>query len=145
MSKWLARLKHTSQEATTDQVPELRLTVATVAEKPEPLTELPLSEEINIRAWLKHIEETDPDIITETVDRCRDDLDARRYFLMRSKEVREPAVTIDPVACHRCIHCRRTDHPRLGHCAKGEPEAIAGLWDSDQRYCGQFLPLGGAE
>jgi len=44
------------------------------------------------------------------------------------------------VHCGGCIHFERTDHPRLGHCAKGEPEAIAGLWDTGRRYCERFLP-----
>jgi len=44
------------------------------------------------------------------------------------------------VHCGNCIHFERTNHPHLGHCAKGEPEAIAGLWDSDQRYCEHYLP-----
>jgi hypothetical protein len=45
-----------------------------------------------------------------------------------------------PVYCGACIRFDRLDHPHLGHCAKGEPEAIAGLWDSDRRNCERFLP-----
>jgi hypothetical protein len=44
------------------------------------------------------------------------------------------------VHCGDCIHFERIDHPHLGHCSKGEPEAIVGLWDTDQRYCERFLP-----
>ncbi|MCU7871347.1 MAG: hypothetical protein KZQ91_01245 [Candidatus Thiodiazotropha sp. (ex Lucinoma borealis)] len=44
------------------------------------------------------------------------------------------------IRCSDCIHFERINHPHLGHCAKGEPEAIAGLWDTDQRYCERFLP-----
>lgn len=44
------------------------------------------------------------------------------------------------IRCNDCIHFERTSHPNLGHCAKGELEAIAGLWDTDQRYCKRFLP-----
>ncbi len=44
------------------------------------------------------------------------------------------------VRCQDCAHFRRTDHPHLGHCAKDEPEAIAGLWDIDRRYCERYLP-----
>jgi len=44
------------------------------------------------------------------------------------------------VHCGDCIHFERIDHPHLGHCAKGKPEAIAGLWDTDRRYCECFLP-----
>ncbi|AOV18738.1 hypothetical protein BJI67_15965 (plasmid) [Acidihalobacter aeolianus] len=44
------------------------------------------------------------------------------------------------VHCGDCIHFKRINHPHLGHCSKGEPEAIAGLWDMDRRYCECFLP-----
>ena len=45
------------------------------------------------------------------------------------------------VACANCRHFRRIDHPHLGHCAVDEPEAIAGLWDTDRRGCMRWLPL----
>lgn len=45
------------------------------------------------------------------------------------------------VQCGDCTRFQRIDHPHLGHCAKGQPEAIAGLWDTDQRYCESYLPL----
>ena len=48
-----------------------------------------------------------------------------------------------PVLCGDCIHYERATHPHLGHCAKGRPEAIAGLWDSTQRYCDYFMPTQG--
>ncbi|MCP5137866.1 MAG: hypothetical protein H6981_13830 [Gammaproteobacteria bacterium] len=111
-----------------------------VAEQPEPLPELSLDEESNIRAWLAHIDETDSAIIAEVVDKCRNDLEARRYFLKRSEEVPEPVTLNHPNTCGDCSHFERIDHPHLGHCAKGEPEAIAGLWDTDRRYCEHFLP-----
>jgi hypothetical protein len=44
------------------------------------------------------------------------------------------------VQCMNCTHFKRTNHPALGHCARGEPEAIAGIWDTDFRYCLLFLP-----
>ncbi|GAB5452309.1 MAG: hypothetical protein Hals2KO_26370 [Halioglobus sp.] len=44
------------------------------------------------------------------------------------------------VHCGDCIHFERTQHMHLGHCAKSEPEAIGGLWDTDKRYCERFLP-----
>ena len=46
-----------------------------------------------------------------------------------------------PVAvnCGTCRHFQRIDHPNLGHCAKGEPEAIAGNWDTDSRCCDYFI------
>ena len=45
------------------------------------------------------------------------------------------------VTCGACRHFRRIEHPHLGHCAVGEPEAIAGLWDTDRRGCDRWLPL----
>jgi len=48
------------------------------------------------------------------------------------------------VHCGDCIHFERIKepfrHPNLGHCAKKEPEAIAGLWDTASRYCERFSP-----
>lgn len=44
------------------------------------------------------------------------------------------------VRCGECTHFERTDHLHLGHCVRGEPEAIAGLWDTDRRFCERFLP-----
>lgn len=46
----------------------------------------------------------------------------------------------DAVHCCHCIHFGRIDHPHLGHCAKGQPEAVAGLWDTDERHCKRYLP-----
>lgn len=111
-----------------------------VAEKPEPLSALSPDEESNIRAWLAHIKETDPEIIAEVVDKCRDDLEPRRYFLKLAEEVPESVAVYHSTTCGNCIHFERIDHPHLGYCAKGEPEAIAGLWDTDRRYCERFLP-----
>ncbi len=51
----------------------------------------------------------------------------------------------DLVQCGECTHFRRITgtyaHPNLGHCAVGEPEAIAGLWDTDFRYCNAFVSV----
>ncbi len=80
---------------------EQQVTVAPVATvavtvKPEPQTEqkrqptspvLSADEGSRIRAWLVHIEETVPDIITEVLDKCRADTEARRYFLQMAEEV----------------------------------------------------------
>jgi len=123
----------TSSAATVAQV----ATVA-VARSHPPATAMTGEEEAEIRAWLAHIEETDKDIIAEVVDKYRNDLEARRY-LKRSEEVPE-SVTVDhPITCCGCIHFERIDHPHLGHCAKDEPETIAGLWDTDRRYCERFI------
>ncbi len=42
------------------------------------------------------------------------------------------------VTCGACRHFQRIDHPHLGHCVKGEPEAISGLWDTDRRNCDRW-------
>jgi hypothetical protein len=50
-----------------------------------------------------------------------------------------------PVRCGSCAHFERINwHPHLGHCAKAEPEAPAGLWDTDPRMCIPFILLTGA-
>jgi len=114
-----------------------------VAVKPEPLPELTPNQETSIRAWLAHIEEADLAIIAEVLGKCRDDLDARHYFLKRSEEVPETVPIRERITCGDCTYYERIEHSHLGHCTKGEPEAIAGLWDSDGRYCKQFLPMPG--
>ena len=128
--------------ATHDAVKPITVApVATVAVamNPQPRHELSTEDESSIRAWLAHIEETDPDIIAELLDQCRADSEARRYFLQRAEEVPETVTSNERITCGECVHFERIDHPHLGHCVKGEPEAIAGLWDSDRRYCDQFL------
>ena len=45
------------------------------------------------------------------------------------------------IRCHQCVNYQKTDHPFMGHCSEGEPEAIAGLCGSDPRYCDWYLPL----
>jgi len=140
----LSKTATATPATTATQEPDQQVTVApvatvAVAANPEPLPELSPDEEASIRAWLAHIEETDSVIISEVLEKCRDEFDARVYFLKRSKEVPEAITPHTPKTCGDCIHFERIDHPNLGHCAKGEPEAIAGLWDSDRRFCDQFL------
>lgn len=60
--------------------------------------------------------------------------------IMRYTETPEETYC-DSVTCESCTHLQRTNHPHLGHCAKGEPEAIAGIWDSNRRYCGQYQAI----
>ena len=47
----------------------------------------------------------------------------------------------EAVTCSTCRHFFRIDHLHLGHCAASQPEAIAGLWDTDRRGCAHWLPL----
>lgn len=41
-----------------------------------------------IREWLNYIEETDSPTISAILSKCENVLDARQYFLERSREVR---------------------------------------------------------
>lgn len=33
---------------------------------------------------------------------------------------------------------QRLNRPHLGHCSRGEPEPLAGFWDSQIRGCGNW-------
>jgi len=107
-----------------------------VTEQPAALMDS--GEEKAIRTWLAHIGETDAEITAEVMDKCQRDAEALAYFLLRSGEVPKPDSWPPVIRCSGCIHFERIDHPHLGHCAKGEPEAIAGLWGTDRRYCEQY-------
>ncbi|MDR1889386.1 MAG: hypothetical protein LBQ81_08450 [Zoogloeaceae bacterium] len=48
-------------------------------------TPLTAEEESAIRGWLAHIEETNPEIIAEVIERCQRDTDARAYFVGRAR------------------------------------------------------------
>lgn len=47
------------------------------------------------------------------------------------------------VHCGNCAHFQRIHHAHLGHCAKGRPEAPAGIWDTDATDCDKYEPLAG--
>lgn len=88
------------------------------------------------------IQETDPATIAEVIGKCQRDIRAREYCLELASELPAP-VAVRAVQCGECIHFQRTRHPNLGHCAQGQPEAVAGLVDSDLRRCETFSPLVG--
>ncbi len=111
----------------------------TVAKGTEQASAFSPLEEEKIRLWLAHIGETDSGIITELLISCSDDMYTRRYFLQRSEEAPKPVIRNEPITCGDCTHFERIEYPHIGHCAKGEPEAIAGLWDSDRRHCKYYL------
>lgn len=115
--------------------------VATVAVANAPVPALSEADEAAIRAWLAYIVETNLETITEVLDQCRADMAVRTYFLQRAEEVPPPVAPDHWAKCEECQHFRRIDHPNLGHCASGEPEAIAGLWDTDRRWCESFERL----
>lgn len=81
--------------------PERRDQANTMADTPsprEPLPPLTATAENAIRAWLAHISETDPAAITEVLDRCRKDAQARAYFLRRASECRSGSIPADAQA-----------------------------------------------
>lgn len=95
-------------------------------------------EESAVRAWLAHIKETDPAAIADVLARCQSDAQARAYCLEQARQIPPPPEPDYTATCGACRHFQRIDHPNLGHCAQGEPEAIAGLWDTDRRWCRLF-------
>jgi hypothetical protein len=50
-------------------------------------TVLTSTDEMFIRSWLAHIEETDPSIIDHVLDQCHNDLDKRNYFIWMAGSV----------------------------------------------------------
>jgi len=104
----------------------------------QPAAPMHAGEEKAIRAWLEHIEETDAEIIAEVVEKCQRGEEARDYFIKRVEEVPKPDPWPPVIRCGVCINFKRIDHSHLGYCAKGEPQAIAGLWDTGRRYCQQY-------
>ena len=119
-------------------------------------------EETAIRVWLAHIEETDPATIADVLARCQSDAQARAYCLEQARQTPPPPEPDYTATCGACRHFQRIDHPNLdefsdaltrgkqgrhfqridhphlGHCAQGEPEAPAGLWDTDRRWCMKY-------
>jgi hypothetical protein len=72
---------------------------------PQPIVLMTQEEETAIRAWLAHIDETDPATIAEVVDKCRADLDERKILLRWAKEVPRPlAVDDDRRRCDQCAN-----------------------------------------
>ena len=95
-------------------------------------------EETAIRAWLAHIEETDSVTIADVLAKCAAKPDARAFYPEQARQI-PPSPEPDYTAtCGACRHFQRIDHPNLGHCVKGEPEAPAGLWDTDRRWCMKY-------
>lgn len=127
--------------AATDTSPLLPTVakVATVTVAEPPVTALSLNEESTIRAWLAHICETNLEEINRAMEKCRHNLNARQYALEQAKTAPKLSTEKQLVRCGDCLHFKRIDHPSLGHCAKGEPEAPAGLLHTHQRFCDHFL------
>jgi hypothetical protein len=107
------------------------------------VSELSHADEKNILAWLAYIEETDPETIAETLDRCRSDTETLAYFLTRAAEVPPPEAP-KPVQMITCRDCTRFQsfnaHGRgAGSCQAGIQLSGAALWSETQHACDQHL------
>ena len=51
-----------------------------------PASPLSAEDEAAIRAWLAAIDETDPESVANVIERCRQDQDARDYYVGRAAE-----------------------------------------------------------
>jgi hypothetical protein len=127
---------HESNEAST--VAKVATVAVTVMPKKPP--ELTAEELVKLQAWLAYINEADPKIISELIEKCRTDKKTRCYFLHRSDQAGETVAINAYVTCNHCNHFKRIDHPHLGHCTENLNENAAGLWDIDPRYCEFFVP-----
>lgn len=94
--------------------------------------------EAGIQRWLASIGEVDPAIIGEVLDLCADDPAILAMYLGLAGDVPDELPSRDVKCCGTCARYQRIDHPRLGHCGVGEPEPLAGLWDSQARTCGKM-------
>lgn len=121
-------------ESQKSQPPKLEAGVTTTAR----VNQLYAEERAAILTWLEHIGEADPDEISHVLEACQLDEQARAWCLEQARQVPPPPEPDYRATCGACRHFQRIDHPNLGHCAKGEPETLAGLWDADRRYCTQY-------
>lgn len=69
---------------------------------------------------------------------CPERVDACPWCFNRASQ--SPIPRPVAVRCGSCLHFQRTEHPYLGHCAAGEPEAVAGLLNSHEHRCPRWLP-----
>lgn len=69
---------------------KLRNTHATSSLNNAQQAQLKMNEDVAIKKWLAHINETDPQIIADVIQQCYDDPEANEYFLGRAKEVSSP-------------------------------------------------------
>lgn len=74
----------------------------------QPARPLTADEEMAIRTWLTHIKETDPYMIADVLEQCRNDADARDYFIGRAavELPKAEALADDFVTCRRCRNLR---------------------------------------
>lgn len=75
--------------------------VATVAVAARPLPTMTAEQEAAVRAWLAHIEETNPCIIDDVLNGCRTDPDVLAYFALRALGI--PQTRSDTDERWRCL------------------------------------------
>jgi len=92
----------------------------------------------SIRAWLEHIEETDPATIADVLVWCQSDVQTRAFCLEQTRQIPPPPEPDYRATCGACRQFQRIDHHNPGHCAQGEPEAPAGLWDTERVWCMKY-------
>ena len=77
-----------STESTESTVTVAKVATVAVANPTEAQSAtLNPADEVRVRAWLAHIDETDPVMIEETLRRCASDAETLSYFLWRAQEV----------------------------------------------------------
>jgi hypothetical protein len=112
-----------------------------VAAPSEPISAMTQDEESAIRALAAHMNETKQSQINFVLNKCRENLEDRQFFLKLAKEVPEKPFIFNSISCGDCTHFERIEHPHLGHCKKGQIESAAGLWDDDTHICDYYSPL----
>lgn len=68
-------------------------------------------DDAEIKSWLAHINETDPQIIADVIQQCHNDKEANEYFLGRAREVGTASMLfIDTEVTPEASKCNLT-HP----------------------------------
>ncbi len=92
-----------------------KIATVAVAKSPQDQPPLTANEEAAIWAWLARIEETDPVILADVMERCQRDAEARAYFIGQAMERLRPVLSVEsscpvqerPVEVRRrCADCR---------------------------------------
>jgi hypothetical protein len=110
-----------------------------VPTRQRPRASMNASDEKSIRAWLERIGETDAATVAEVMRQCRQDDEARRYFVGRSRKVSSGEVSNGvssktapkEAAAMRCGNCRHFARPGLssGYCGAGRADLLHAYGD----------------
>jgi len=129
----------------TSVVQEVRSAERPSAKSIDPVA--PDQEISRIRAWLDHIEERDPAIIAEVLNRCRTNPEALVYFLSRAGEMEIPGSSVEADDRRRCSQCANlTRSGRYLAARRGELVGAAGRYSplpDLPRRCEGFQPQPG--